>query len=149
MAINVDQFVRELRAFDGRRSVVKAMRRGLSKAARPVLREVRAHAVAILPSSGGLGTWVARASMTWQIRYAGRTAGIRLRGRRRSQRDRSDLERIDAGQVRHPSWGRRSRGSWHTQPVTPGWWTTPLSTNDTIEPAVTAEVDRAFDEIRG
>lgn len=124
------------------------MRRGLSGAARPVLREVRAHALEILPARGGLGAWVAAASMSWQIRYGGRTAGIRLRGRRKSMRDRSDLAGIDAGSVRHPAWGRRSHGQWSVQAVPAGWWSTPLERDATIEPAVTAAVDRAFDEIR-
>jgi hypothetical protein len=148
VAISADQFARELRAFDGRRSVVKAMRRGLSTSARPVLRGVRAYAVAILPARGGLGPWVAAATMSWQIRYSARSAGIKLRGRRGSARGRSDLQRIDAGQVRHPSWGRRGRGQWKAQAVPPGWWSKPLEQDTVIEPAVSAAVDRALDEIR-
>lgn len=148
MAVSAERFAREMRSFDQRRAIVKAMRRALNRQARPALREVRAHAREILPSSGGLGMWVARSSLTFQIRYTGRSAGIRLRGRRKSTKGRSDLDRIDRGEVRHPSWGRRFRGSWHAQAVTPGWWSEPLQNDTTIGAAVDHEVDRALDEIR-
>lgn len=148
MAVSAERFAAELRGFDGRRTVVRAIRKALVRQARPALREVREHAKDILPESGGLGAWVARSSMTFQVRYAGRSAGIRLRGRRNSGKGRADLDRIDRGEVRHPSWGRRSRGSWHTQSVAPGWWSVPLEQDRTIGPAVDREVDKAFDEIR-
>lgn len=148
MAVSAEQFARELRAFDDRRAVVKAMRRGLTREARPVLRIVRRHAVDILPSRGGLGVWVAKSTLSFQIRYGGRSAGVRLRGRRNSGRGRADLERIDRGEVRHPSWGRRARGNWHVQAVAPGWWSTPLEQDTTIAAAVDAEVDRALEQVR-
>lgn len=149
MAVSAEQFARELKAFDGRRTVVKAMRRALTRAAKPKVREVRAYAQEILPARGGLGTWVSRATISFQISYAGRSAGIRLRGRRKSMKDRTDLFAADAGTVRHPSWGRRFRGQWHAQSVTAGWWSTPMQDDTAIAAAVDAEVDRAFDEIRG
>lgn len=148
MAVSADRFAAELRAFDRRREVVKAMRRGLNKTARPVLKQVRAHAVRILPSSGGLGLWVAKSTLSFRISYASRSAGVKLRGRRRSAKGQSDLRGIDRGEVRAPSWGHRGRGSWHSQAVTPGWWSTPLQDDTTIGPAVDREVDRALDQVR-
>jgi hypothetical protein len=76
VAVKVEQLVRELRAFDDRRAVVQAMRRGLRKPAREITAKIRAHAIATLPKSGGLGAWTAASKITNLIRYAGRTAGF-------------------------------------------------------------------------
>lgn len=148
MAVSAEAFAAELRAFDGRRQIVKSLRRALARAARPAVRDVRAHAIETLPSSGGLGRWTAAASMTTQIRYAGRAAGIRMRGRRKSMGDRSDLEGLDAGMIRHPSWGRRGRGQWHPQVVPAGWWTDPLAGNQAWREESDRAVDAALDTIR-
>lgn len=147
MAVSAEQLARELRAFDGRRAIVKSLRRALTRAARPAIKATRAHAQRILPARGGLGVWVSQARIGFRIGYAGRGAGVRLRGSRRSVRDRSDLLRIDEGSVRAPTYGRRSRGSWHVQQVTPGWWTDPLTESDWRDQADQA-VDDALDEIR-
>lgn len=148
MAVSAEQFAAELRAFDGRRQIVKALRRGLTRAVRPVIPKVRAHAIDILPSSGGLGRWVASAKIGARIGYTSRTAGVRLRGGRKSLRDASDLRRLDAGSLRHPTFGRRHGNAWHPQKVTPGWWTDPLSQDQQWVAAADAEVDAALDIIR-
>lgn len=148
MAVSAEQMAAELRAFDGRRQVVRALRRALTRVSRPALKDVRAHAVAILPASGGLGAWVAKARISVRVGYTSRTAGVRMRGTRKSAKDRSDLASIDAGMVRAPSWGRRSRGAWHDQAVPAGWWTDPLSNNTAWRDACDAEVDSALDQIR-
>lgn len=147
MAVTAGQFARELRAFDDRRRIVKALRRALARTARPAVKLVRAHAAAILPSSGGLGAWVAGARIGVRIGYTSRTAGVRLRGGRKSLTDKSDLQAIDLGMVRAPSWGRRGRGAWHSQPVTPGWWSDPLAASPWPQDAEQA-IDDALDEIR-
>lgn len=148
MAVSVDQLVRELRAFDGRREVVKAMGRGIRKPLPALRKAIRSHAVAVLPSSGGLGAWVAASRVTAQIRLSGRRAGVKLKGGRNSAGGRSDVDRIDRGRVRAPTWGRRSRGSWHNQVVADGWWSTPTEQADQWVDAVDAEVDKALDQIR-
>lgn len=147
MAVSAEQFAAELRAFDGRREIVKALRRALTRAAKPAVAAARAHAIAILPSSGGLGAWVAGARIGVKISYGSRTAGVRLRGGRRSLTDRSDLVRIDAGSVRAPTYGHRGRGAWHTQSVTAGWWTEPLAETPWTGDA-DAAVDAALEQIR-
>jgi hypothetical protein len=148
MAVSAEQLARELRAFDGRREIVKALRRALTRQARPAVKDVRAHALAILPSSGGLGAWVAAARIGVRISYAGRTAGVRVRGSRKSMNDKSDLARIDAGSVRAPTYGRRGRGDWHVQAVPAGWFTDPLSNNEQWRSGADAEIDKALDQIR-
>lgn len=150
MATDIKAFVAELRAFEGRREVVKAMRRRITRPVPAVRARIQAYAVAILPSSGGLGPWVAASRISASVRYASaRSAGVRLRGSRKSRAGKSDLTRIDAGQVRHPTWGRRSRNAWHTQSVAPGWFTTPATETPQWRDEIDSAVDEAFDKIRG
>lgn len=148
MAVSAEQLARELRAFDGRRQVVKALRRALNRAAKPAIADVRAHALQILPSGGGLNRWVAAARISTAVSYASRSAGVRIRGSRKSLRDKSDLDRIDRGSVRAPAWGRRTPGNWHVQAVDPGWFTEPLASNDRFRAAADREVDAVLDQIR-
>jgi len=149
VATSMTAFIAELRAFDGRRVVVRALRRKINKPL-PALRDkIREHAVTILPHGGGLGAWVAAARISSSVRYASaRTAGVKIKGSRQSTRGKSDLQRIDAGTVRAPSWGRRSAGSWHVQTVPSGWFTTPASDNAQWVSAIESAVDEAFDQIR-
>lgn len=147
MGVSAEQLVRELRSFDGRRQIVKAMRRGLNRAAKnQVTPAIRKSAEEILPKGGGLNAYVATATVTTLISYASRSAGIRLRGRKKTRVGRSDLQRIDAGSVRAPNWGRRY--AWHTQTVDPGWFSKPAAESTAFTATVDAEVDRVLDELR-
>lgn len=149
VAVSADEMGRILRAFDGRRNLVKAMRRGLNKAAKTqVTPAIREHALAILPKRGGLNEYVAQARVATLISYSSRSAGVRLRGRRTSAGRRSDLKRIDEGTVRAPTWGHRTGASWHTQTVPSGWFTDPAAKSTAFRDTVDAEVDRALDELR-
>lgn len=150
MAVDMKTFVRELKAFDGRREVVKAMRRQIRKPLPAVRKSIKAHAVSILPSSGGLGKWAAASKITATIRYASaRSAGVRLRGSRKSAKDKSELSGLNAGQVRAPTWGRREgAGSWHAQSVKPGWFSDPVQESDEWRAQIESAVDSAFDKIR-
>lgn len=148
MAVSAEQLARELRAFDGRRQIVKALRRALTKASKPAVKDVRAHAAEILPSGGGLGRWVASARIGVRIGYTSRTAGVKLRGGRKSLTDKSDLTAIDRGTVRAPTFGHRGRRAWHSQAVPPGWWTDPLSSNADWQASSDREVDLALNQIR-
>jgi hypothetical protein len=145
--VTFDQFRSELRAFDGRRVVLKELRAELRKPLPKFRADVKRHAVAILPSSGGLGAWVAKATITLSARDRGRSAGIRLKGSRRSGKGKADLTRMDAGRTRHPSWGRKGAGQWHSQSVPPGFFTEPFDRQEWSELADRA-VDRAFEQIR-
>lgn len=148
MAVSVDELVRELRAFDGRREIVKAASKGFRKAVNPLRAKIRTAALDTLPKRGGLNVWVSRTRITTQIRLSGRKAGVKLKGGRNSLGGRSDIKRIDAGRVRAPSWGHRSRASWHTVTVTPGFFTKTAAEDTEVPAAVGDEVDRALDQIR-
>ena len=148
MATSAEQMAAELRAFDGRRQIVKALRRALTRVSKPAVKNVRAHAISILPSSGGLGAWVASARIGIRIGYTSRTAGVKIRGSRKSLRDRTDLTRIDAGSVRAPTFAHRGRGAWHTQAVTSGWFTDPLAADTDWQAAADTEIDAALEPLR-
>ena len=146
--MEIDDFVRELRAFDQRRTVVQTMRRRLRGGQRAQLVETRAAYLDRLPRRGGLGAWAARSTLSLRITYTGRSAGIRVRGARKSGKGKADLTGLDAGRVRHPSWGRRARGDWHAQAVTPRVFTDSVDV-DTWLPTIDAVLDEALVVIRG
>jgi hypothetical protein len=150
MAMSMEQFAAELRAFDNRRVIVQRLRRQLSKPLPGVRSKIKASALSILPQRGGLSAWVAAAKVSATVRYtSGRSAGIRIKGSRKSEKNKTDLTKIDRGQVRAPSWGRRGRGDWHTQEVRSGWFTNPVVSSDEWRKAVDDAVDSATAEIRG
>lgn len=148
MAVSFDEFRRELRAFEGRKAVLKELRAELRKPLPQLRKDVRAHAVSILPTSGGLGAWVAKSTITLSVRDRGRAAGVRIKGSRRSGKGKADLTRIDAGRVRHPSWGRKGAGQWHTQTVPTGFFTEPVGDVEQWRTAADTALERAFDQIR-
>jgi hypothetical protein len=96
------------------RELQKAMRRLAS----PLKKSARQGALQILPYHGGLNEWVASARFSASVRLAGKGAGVRITGAGRAQ-----LNRMDDGTVRHPTYGHRP---WTTQRITPGWFSTPL-----------------------
>lgn len=145
VAVSPDEFIAELRTFDGRRTIVQAMRRSLNRAAKErVTPAIRKNAIDTLPARGGFNTWVAAARVTNVIKYGSRTTKLGIRGSRKSARNKSDLTAIDRGRLRAPNW--RKRG-WHTQPVKPGWFSDAAAKTD-YRGIVDAEIDRVLDEIR-
>lgn len=139
----------ELKAFDGRREVTKALRRSIREPVPAIRAAVKARALAILPSSGGLGAWVAAAKLSASVKVTGRIVGLLIKGGRNSAGGRSDVRAIDRGRVRAPAWGRRFAGQWHTQTVPSGFFTDPATEQaDTVLRVTTDAVDRAFDQIR-
>lgn len=128
---NVHTLVRSLRGFSRNDEVIKAVRAELRKPVAPVRRKIKMAALSTLPHSGGLGAWVAGTKITASVEFKARVVAIRLRGGRNSVADlrggksgtKSDIRAIDRGRVRHPAWGRRWRGQWFTQTVTPGFFT--------------------------
>lgn len=145
----VGELVSELRRFSNRREIIKAISKGIRRPVPAVRKAIRAHAVDILPSGGGLGAWVAAARINVAVKLTGyKSVGIRLKGGRNSRGGRSDLAVIDRGRVRAPSWGRRGQGDWHVQAVTPGFFTTPAADAEQWRRAVDDAVDGTLDQLR-
>jgi hypothetical protein len=145
---NIEQVVAELRGFRARKEVLTAMRRGIRTGVAPVRAAIRAEALATLPKRGGLNKWVAKTRINLNIRVGGTTARVRVIGGRRSKGGETDVNAIDRGRVRAPSWGRRGAGDWHTQTVDPGFFTETMDAADGFRADVDREVDRALDTIR-
>lgn len=147
--------VASLRGFERNDILIKEIRKDLRTPVGPVRRRIKATAISTLPSSGGLGTWVAGTKITATVKLEGKRAAVRLRGGRNSVADlrggksgtRSDIRSIDRGRVRHPFWGRRFRGQWRTQSVTPGFFTKTAAEAPEWATAINAAVARATAQI--
>jgi len=127
---DVHTLVRSLREFSRNDEVIKAVRTGLRAPVPTVRNRIKTVARTELPSGGGLGAWVAQTKITASVTFKAKYVAIKLRGGRRSKGTlrgtsggTTDVRAIDRGRVRHPSWGRRFRGQWFTQSVTPGFFT--------------------------
>jgi hypothetical protein len=148
MATSFDELVRELKGFNQRREVIKAASKGMRAAVKPARKAIKRAAKDTLPKGGKLNLWVSRISILAQVRLSGRRAGVKLKGGRNSTGGRSDINAIDRGRVRAPSWGRRTKGSWHTVTVTPGFFTKTAAELPDWREQIDAEVDKALDQIR-
>jgi hypothetical protein len=153
---DIRTLVASLRAYDRDATLIKAVRQELRSPVDPVRRRIKATAIATLPHSGGLGAWVAGTKITAQVKLSGRAAGVRLRGGRRSKGNlrgteggQTDVRAIDRGRLRHPSWGRRFRGQWFTQAVTPGFFTKTAAESAEWEQAINRAIDKATESIHG
>lgn len=142
MATSFEQFADELRSFSDRRTVINTVRRDLRKPIPALRREVRASAMATLPSAGGLNAWVARSSMTVRLRDRGRSAGVTIKLSRKSDDgDKAELNILDiTGGLRHPLYGHR--GHWYGQRVPKGFFDRPW---EAFRPDFLKTCDDAFD----
>ncbi len=148
VATTFDQLVAELRAFRESRAVTNACARGIRAAVKPARTAIKAAALNTMPKAGGLNVWVSKISISAQVRLSGRRAGVKLKGGRNSQGGRSDITRIDAGRVRAPSWGRKTKAAWHNVAVTPGFFTGTAAALPDWRDEVDRAVDDALDTIR-
>lgn len=133
-----------LRKFADEGRISKELRKTLREPLPEVRKAIKENAVEILPSSGGLGQWVAASKVTAAIRSEGLTVVVRLRGGRSSVTGKkSDMRRMDEGRLRHPRWGHRKKGDWFTQTVTPKWFTGPAAETSAWRPAIEEGVTNA------
>lgn len=145
---SLNALVRDLKKFNDSKAVVKGLRKEIRAPIPAVRKKIRRRAIDTLPKRGGLNRWVARTRITARIKLTGRGAGVKMIGARKSSRAESDVKRIDAGRVRHPSWGRRFSGQWHVQSVRPGFFTDPSTEVDQWREACERAVDKALRTIQ-
>jgi len=137
-AESLNALARDLRGVADRKEILKQLRKELREPLPRVRQGIRDAARRMLPGRNGLGAWVAKARITASVRVStSNRAGITLKGGRNSQGARSDLNAIDRGRVRAPSWGRRGPGAWHNQTVTAGFM------SDTVADDYAAEWQKA------
>lgn len=147
MGNSLEDLVRDLQRFEGNREMTKILGKAFRKPIPPIRKAIRARALATLPSGGGLNAWVAKASVLASIKLSARAASVKLKGTRKSGKGKADLNRLDAGMTRHPSWGRRAPGNWHTQRVPSGYFTTPAGEIDAWRDACNEAVAEAAEAI--
>jgi len=94
----------------------KEIPKGMRKAAKPLILDVRASALDVLPHEGGFAAYVAKSS----IRVSTRKDGVRLVGRRTKGKGMVNLPAVNAGRIRHPVYGHRNE--WVSQSIAPGFW---------------------------
>lgn len=105
-----------------RRELLAAMR----IAGKPLVEATRASAMANLPKAGGLNEWVASSNIAARNSLTGSRVGTKVVAKKPGGRKGShDLEASDAGQIRHPVYGRWLKNQ-PTQDIPPGWFTKPL-----------------------
>ena len=147
MAVTMQQFAAELKVFDGRRAVINEIRKDLRKPMPAFRTKVRASANAKLPSTGGLGAWVASSSIRISFRDAGRTAGVHIKMGRKSGKGQAELDKLDlAGLVRHPLYGNRQY--WFPQKTGGAGFFTDVFERTEWEQIADQAFDRALDQIR-
>lgn len=138
-AVEVTPSFRELavRLKAGEKELWKAANRNIRAATAPARPAVRDSMRTNLPKRGGLNEWAASATVSTSVLTGERTAGVRIRVRKRGH----DMQDLDRGEVRHPLYGNRDH--WYTTPVHPGTISRPLYA---LKPAVGAACYAAMRE---
>jgi hypothetical protein len=156
---------RDLKAVGDKQLKVEVIK-AAQRATRDVKDEIKASAVETLPSSGGLGRWVAAITLRTRVAFGGRSVGVTIQGaldnKRAAKKSRSsgkrykarrsgtfgaraDLGAINRGRVMHPVYGR---GPLQLQRVQEGFWTKPLE-GETAEKARAEIVEAMLATARG
>jgi hypothetical protein len=143
--MSFEAYARLIRKHADGATVHKEMRAELRKPLPEFRKVLKAIAIALFP--GALGRWVAGTRVTMSVRDRGRTAGVRFTGSRKSERNESDLKRLnDQGRVRHPLYGNRKH--WYQQTVAAHWFDLAFARMDWYGRAERA-MDRAVAKING
>jgi hypothetical protein len=99
---------------------------GIRLGAAPLVGDVRAAALERLPHRGGLAAFVASSPIAVRTRLTG-VVGVRIVNTRSGARKGGTTDfGTDRGHVRHPTFGRKGKGSWVGQDVPPGWFSKTL-----------------------
>jgi hypothetical protein len=148
VAESIEHYARSVEQILREHKVLQQLKKELRKPIFAVRKAIKANALATLPEGGGLNEWVAAAPIKAKTTFAGERITVHISAGRDSQGGRSDLKRIDAGKVRHPTWGRRTKGSWSLTTVTPGFFTKPATESKPWTDAADAALDKALEGIR-
>lgn len=103
----------------GRKDLRKELFAGLNRGTKPLRADIKANALATLPSSGGLAARAAASNIT--VRGGGARVTIVARPSKRGGQ--FDPDRLNAGAVKHLTYGHAPLVD---QRVTPGWFNKPI-----------------------
>lgn len=126
----------------GDKGLMREVRKDIRSSGKAAGRQVPAEAPEYLPDS-----YAAELAATMKITTSVTATGVRLKGRASTPGGKSrQLSKLDAGQLRHPLYGRRLY--WYPQAVTPGFWTlTLMARKDELGRAVKRAMDRVANRI--
>lgn len=150
LAQNIGAVAAAVRAMGDDRSIVnemaKTLKRDVGAIARPAF---KAAALAGLPRRNRLGEYVAASRLTVKVKRGANNAavGLAMTRKKKTKGKMSDLPRIDAGKLRHPSWGGMP---WVMQRVKPGFVTVDMmgTIGPDAEKAILAAVDAAWAKVK-
>lgn len=98
------------------------LRAGIRAGAQPLVGDVRAAALAILPHRGGLAALVASSPIAVRTALTGSAVGVRIVNTKTGTKSGGTSQfGTDRGNFRHPVFGRRTK--WVSESCTPGWFT--------------------------
>lgn len=155
---------------DADKEIRKDLFQAMSRATRPVKKEIPESAKRTLP--GGLGEWAAKAKVTTRQAYSGTNIGVTIQTRMEKTRTSrakatkgqkvqnagtfgavANLKALDEGKVWHPVWGRRLRSGRLAGPqsVEAGYFTSVMETlvARRAEKEILAALRAAVDRITG
>ncbi|MEV4350968.1 hypothetical protein AB0J83_41455 [Actinoplanes sp. NPDC049596] len=148
MAESIGAYARSIGQLIAEQRVLDELRTELRKPVPVVRKAIRSRALDTLPKGGGLNKWAAAIQIKAKQEVIGKVVRVKLTGGRNSNGGRSDIKRMDKGNVRHPAWGRRGKGQWSLIVVEPGFFTKPVTETDEWSAAADRALDRALDRIR-
>jgi hypothetical protein len=105
------------------RDLTRELAKGQRAAFRPLQKEIAAEALATLPKRGGYNVTMAKAIKVTVTTGFGRNA-LQARVYAKGKDEARDVRRVNAGELRHPLFGRRS--NWHTTRVRAGFVDRPV-----------------------
>jgi hypothetical protein len=121
----------------------KQMLKNIRVSVAPVKPLIRQEALRTLPRSGGANEWVASSTISVGATVSPKTATVAVRASQtrsavKAKKARAkaagktyrgasthNLKAIDAGNLRHPTFGRRNLNAWFDEAVKPGFFTRP------------------------
>lgn len=106
------------------RDLTRELRKGQRAAVRPLQKEIKAEALSTLPKRGGYNQTMSRAVKVSTTTGTGRKA-MTVRIYARGKVENRDVVAINAGRLRHPVFGNRSR--WKVTNVRPGFADRPVN----------------------
>lgn len=103
------------------KSLLPIVRKQIRASTAPVSTAIRAEALATLPKGGGANEWVASSKISTSVLLGPKTAGVKITAKKKGH----DLKDVDAGVLRHPTYGYRGPGGWSETKVQPGFFSRP------------------------
>lgn len=108
-AATLKRVAEQMRA-EGNKGLAKEMSKALAEAVEPVKTSIAAEADQVMPDRGGYREAFSR-SLRFRMsrRTSGREASVMLRTYADGTKERRDIDALEAGQLRHPIYGRSRR----------------------------------------